>query len=161
MLKNDDTGSERGLPMAIVNFAVYHHYYSIFITGVILIFLLLTELISYHAKVAVDQVNLEPYQRRWQSITIVPFTVIARSKAVILGRQPLYTVLATSTAQEGISVLPPVFIPFLKCVCSSITLNLFFFQYSVFFIYSFFTLFNLYIHSFLSVSYWLFSFTQG
>ena len=35
---------------------------------------------------------------RQNKLHVVPFTIIAQSKAVILGRQPLYAVLAPSTA---------------------------------------------------------------
>ena len=55
---------------------------------------------------AVDRVNWQIYQCRRKAKTIVPFTVIARSKAIILGRQPLYTVPAPSTAQADEMVLP-------------------------------------------------------
>ena len=54
----------------------------------------------------VDRANREAYELGRQAITIVPFTVMARLKAMILGRQPLYTVPAPSTAQVGISVPP-------------------------------------------------------
>ena len=66
-----------------------------------------TEPINYHANMAVDRVNRKPYQLVRQSIQIVPFAVIVWSKAVILGRQPVYTVPAPSTAQIGVLVLPP------------------------------------------------------
>ena len=47
---------------------------------------------------AVDRANREPHQFGRQAITILPFTVMARLKDIILSRQPLYTVPAPSTA---------------------------------------------------------------
>ena len=41
-----------------------------------------------------------------RAITVVPFTVMVGSKAVILDRQSLYAVPTPSTAQIGILVLP-------------------------------------------------------
>ena len=64
--------------------------------------------ITIHAKIAVDRAYREPHQLGRQAITIVSFTVIARSKTVILGRQPIYTVPAPSTAQEGYWYYPRV-----------------------------------------------------
>ena len=58
---------------------------------------------------AVDGANRERYQLGHKVITVVPFTVVAQSKAIILGRQPLYTVPAPSTEQVGIFVLPPMY----------------------------------------------------
>ena len=63
--------------------------------------------VTIHVKVAIDRANRKPYQLGRQAIKIVPFNVIVRSKAVILGRQSLYAVPALSTAQVGILVLPP------------------------------------------------------
>ena len=51
-------------------------------------------------KMAVDQANWEPYQLGRQAITIVQL------KAIILGRQPLYTVPVPSPAQVDEMVLP-------------------------------------------------------
>ena len=48
-------------------------------------------------KKAVDRANREPYQLGRLAVTIVPFTVMARLKDIILDRQPLYTLLAPST----------------------------------------------------------------
>ena len=49
-------------------------------------------------KKAVDRANREPYQLGRLAVTIiVPFTVMARSKDIILDRQPLYTLPAPST----------------------------------------------------------------
>ena len=56
---------------------------------------------------AVDRANREPYQLVRQAKTILPFTVMARLKDIILGRQQLYTAPASSTAQVGILVPPP------------------------------------------------------
>ena len=64
--------------------------------------------ITIHVKVAVDRANRKAYQLDRQAITIAPFNIIARSKAVILGQHLLYTVLALSTARVGILVLPCV-----------------------------------------------------
>ena len=63
--------------------------YAMATTGVILISLpVLRRLsITIHAKVAVDRANRDPYQIGRHAISVVPFPVIARSKAVILGRQ--------------------------------------------------------------------------
>ena len=58
-------------------------------------------------KKAVDRANREQYQLGRKAITKVPFTVMARLKDIILGRQPLYTVPAPSTAEVGILVLHP------------------------------------------------------
>ena len=55
---------------------------------------------------AVDRANREPYQLGRQAVTIFSFTVMSRLKNIILGRQPLYTVPAPSTAQVGILVPP-------------------------------------------------------
>ena len=51
---------------------------------------------------AVDRANRETYQLGRQAI--ISFTVLSRLKNIILGRQPLYTVPAPSTAQVGLSV---------------------------------------------------------
>ena len=40
---------------------------------------------------AVDRTNQKSYQLARQAITLVPFAVVPWSKAVILGRQPVYT----------------------------------------------------------------------
>ena len=54
----------------------------------------------------VDRANREAYQLGRQAIAIVPFTVMAWLKAIILGRQPLHTVPAPSIAKVGILVPP-------------------------------------------------------
>ena len=46
--------------------------------------------------------NRELYRLFRQAKTILPFTVMARLKDIILGRRPLYTVPAPSTAQVSI-----------------------------------------------------------
>ena len=67
-----------------------------------------TEPINYHTcKIVIDRAYRQSYQLGRQATTIVQFTVIARSKSVILGRLPLYAVPAPSTAQVGILVLAP------------------------------------------------------
>ena len=43
--------------------------------------------VTVHVKVAVDRANRKPYQLGRQAITIVPFNVIALSKAEILGQK--------------------------------------------------------------------------
>ena len=45
----------------------------------------------------VNRANREPYLLGLLAVTIMPFTVITRLKEIILGRQPLYTVPASST----------------------------------------------------------------
>ena len=46
--------------------------------------------LPYMQKLVVDRANQKVYQLGRQETTIVPFAVIARSKAVILDRQPVY-----------------------------------------------------------------------
>ena len=53
------------------------------------------------------RLSTELIENRIVAITKVPFTVMAQLKAIILGRQPLYTVPAPSTAQVGILVPTP------------------------------------------------------
>ena len=53
----------------------------------------------YMQKPAVNLVHQQPYNLGPQPILQVSFTVMARSKAVILGRQTFCTVLTLSTAQ--------------------------------------------------------------
>ena len=57
---------------------------------------------------AVIPVYQQLYSLRRQSILLVSFTVMARSKAIIIGRQPFCAVPTWSTAQVGTLVLPCV-----------------------------------------------------
>ena len=55
---------------------------------------------------AVSRANQKTYQFGRQVITTIPFAVVAWSKAVILGRQPVDAELPPSSGQAEILVLP-------------------------------------------------------